>query len=365
MASGIFGLIIALVLFVIIFGPTLAVLIGIAAGIGAIIGGIQSGRKQAKSLEDSKKSGDPELLALDRLRIRVQVVNFLFLAFLVFSIAAVIACNILGSMGLIPKSAWVIAMLLLGGILAFLGFQISPGNKKYKSSFKEIIVRKGLETALDNVEYNPACKLDESVIRESGLFVDYSGYTGNDFIKAEKNGISFIQSDARLVKETSEYYIDSDGDRRSRVKVDKLFEGRFMVFDYDAISNEPVEVHPRKGSGSEINTELEAFNRKFAVIAKDAESAFRILTPQVLEGITLASDKLGCPMHLSFRNDKIYVAISNGDTFEAAAVGDSTLMELRKSVAEEIQAVIDMVGTLYLGANPKTYGLRKSRKFAR
>jgi hypothetical protein len=124
-----------------------------------------------------------------------------------------------------------------------------------------------------------------------------------------------------------------------------------MIFDYDAISDEPVFVFDRRTHrlvGSVTYTELEAFNSKFNIKASDAATAFRILTPPVLEGIALASDKLNCPMSMSFLNDKIYIAISNGNSFEANTYSDATLTEQRKRVHEEVQTVLDMVETLYL-----------------
>jgi hypothetical protein len=66
-----------------------------------------------------------------------------------------------------------------------------------------------------------------------------------------------------------------------------------------------------------------------------------------LEGIVLARGKLGVPLYLSFKDDKLYIALANGDAFEAAG-GDATLSEQRKRVADEITAMLALVDTLYL-----------------
>lgn len=124
-----------------------------------------------------------------------------------------------------------------------------------------------------------------------------------------------------------------------------------MVFDYDAISDEPVAVYDRRGKRAKnseaIQTELYAFNRQFSIAAPNPAAALRILTPPVLEGIVLARAKLGRPMYLSFKNDKLYIALANGDGFEAAG-GDATLSEQRKRVANEITSMLSLLDTLYL-----------------
>ena len=224
-------------------------------------------------------------------------------------------------------------------------------KNRYNVSFKEQFVRKELESFLDNMEFTPVRTLDESIIKDSGLFPRYDIYSGNDYISANYKNRYFVQSDIHLqeIYETTD--TDSDGDTITRTKYKTIFQGRFMVFDYDTISNESVYIYDKRSrhvTGDLIQTELDAFNKRFDITAKDATAALRILTPQVIEGIALASDKLACPISLSFVNDKIYIAVSNGDAFEAATVGDATLSEQREQVKREIQAVLDMTETIYL-----------------
>jgi len=47
-------------------------------------------------------------------------------------------------------------------------------------------------------------------------------------------------------------------------------------------------------------------------------------------------------------NDKIYVAIESGDSFEGAAEGDATFSEQFNKVKRDVQTICDMVETLYL-----------------
>jgi hypothetical protein len=349
--GGLIDLIFAVILFIIIFGPTLAVMIGISLVVGAVFGGIQSGKRQAQSLAESKATGDPEILALDQQRIKVQLVNTLFVVFIAVGFVGAFGVSYLLIQSDVTNE-FVLYLPYIGAVILIGLFWLAkwPMNLRYKEAFRQQIVAKGLESVLQNMDFRPGERLDEKLVVASGLFPKYDTYSGNDFLAAEYKGIRFTQSDVHLAEDREETYTDKNGDFQTRVKSVTIFRGRVMVFDYDAISNEPVFVRPKsqKPGQDSILTELDAFNQIFSVVSKDAASAFRILTPPVLEGILQARNKIGCPLALSFKDDKIYAALFNGDSFEASAVGDATLSEQRKRVASEIESVLGMVETLYL-----------------
>lgn len=350
MDGGILGAIIALIAFVLLFGPILLIMIGIAALIGAVIGGTLSVRKQQKSFAETAATGSAELMGLEKLRMKSQILDALF-------IVTIIALIILGFVLLMPLvdafgEAGFYGYVILA-VIILIGFWLakSPVNESYRRAFKEEVVVKGLESVLSNMDFRIEEKLEEALVKESALFSHYDIYNGNDYLSAEYNGRHFIQSDIHLQEEREETYRDKDGNLKIRIVYVTIFRGRLMVFDYDAISDEPVAVYDRHGgkmkSNETIQTELDAFNRKFYIIAPNPTAALRILTPPVLEGIILASGKLGYPLYLSFINDKLYVALANGDAFEAAS-GDATLSEQRQRVIGEITVMLDLVETLYL-----------------
>ena len=329
---GMFGGLVALIIAI----PVFAALLAGTMLIGTIVGGLQSGKKQAHSLRESAASGSDELLSLDQLRIKVQVLGILkWLA------AAVAAVAYVGDIYPVAGIAIFVALWILTAVL----------KSRYNASFKDQIVRKELASFLGNVEFVPDRTLDEGIVKESQIFSRYDVISGNDYLAADYKDKHFTQSDLHLQKEHRRTYINSNGNTRAETSYTTVFRGRLMIFDYDAISNQPVHVFDkrmRRAASGAIETELDAFNKRFTVSAADAVAAFRILTPPVLEGIALASGKLNCPLSLAFLNDKIYVAIANGDAFEAVSMGDATLGEQRERVKQEIQAVIAMVETLYL-----------------
>ena len=348
--GGIIGAILAIVLFIVIFGPLLLLMMGGAGLVGVVIGGIISGKKQRKSFKETAQTGSAELMALEKLRMKSQGLDLLF-------ILAVIGLIILGFLIVeflydsIGEAGLYGYMILSAVVLIVFWAKKAPVKARYKTAFKEQVVVKGLESVLDNIFFRPQQKLDEALVKAAALFPRYDVYTGNDYLAADYNGHHFIQSDISLQEKREETYRDDDGNIQTRTKHITLFRGRLMVLDYNAVSDEPVVVYARDGrkpkSSEEIQTELDAFNQKFYIVASSPEAALRILTPPVLEGIVLASNKLNYPLYLSFREDKLFVALASGDSFEAAG-GDTTLSEQRRKVTDEIKAMLDLIDNLYL-----------------
>lgn len=331
---GLFGFILSAILIAVVF----AVVMGSSLLLEWVVNVIRRTRKQKINRQELQKIGSAEMLELDKLRIKVQRISRLF----VVGPVAYVVSIFFGSYHIVMENIVGGVASIIGGhlILSAAWFAKWSAGSRYKIIFKDLVVRKGLESVLSNMEFDPNRTLDEKAVLDSQLFPKYDIYSGNDYLSATYGQTHFVQSDIHLVEERKERYRDDNGEWRTRIKYVTLFRGRLAVFDYDAISNEPVYVFDRRGNRSKkgaTETELHAFNKKFVVSADSPTAALRILTPPVLEGIILASDKLKCPMYMSFINDKIYVALSNGDAFEAQAHGDTTLSEQLGFVRGEIQ----------------------------
>lgn len=336
---GIFGVVLAIIIFTFAFGTLFIIMLGITALIGIIVGGMSSGIKNAKSLKESAATGSAELLELDKARIKSQTGNFLLTAYLI--VGLILGFVIYAYAGSMATLIYSIAAII---VLFKLASPAAKASVLYDKAFKEQIVKKSLESLLDNVDFRPNDKLDISVIRESRLFAAFNTYMGDDYLSASYKNKPFVQSDIFLQHE----YKSEDS---SIYKT--IFHGRLMIFDFDAISNDPVFIIHRKSQGwlptdIGIRAELDSFNKIFFVSAENQTAAFRILTPQVMAGITLAAEKLKFPMSLSFVNDKIYIALATDYSFEADVSGNTTLSELRERVRFELQTMLDLIETLYL-----------------
>jgi hypothetical protein len=350
MDGDIIGLIVSILVFFLFFGPLLLAMLAVTTLIGFLIGGTKSVSKQRESYRETAATGSAELMAVEKLRTKSQLMNML-------SGVSFIALSVLGLFLLEPLyetfgKAGIYGYTALAGILMLVVWlKKLAANQQYSNAFKETVVKKGLASVFDNMDFRPEEKLDRAVVKAAALFGPYDIYSGNDYLSADYHGHHFVQSDILLQEEHTETYTDEDGNTKTRTKLVAIFRGRLMVFDYDALSNEPVAVYDRggkrPGKQETVQTELDAFNRQFSIGAPSPAAALRILTPPVLEGIVLAREKLGCPLSLSFKDDKLYVALANGNAFEAAG-GDTTLSEQRKRVTGEITAILALIDTLYL-----------------
>lgn len=347
---GIFGMIIAAVIFMALFLPLLLLMVGASVLIGTAIGGTASGVKQRKSFKETVATGSSELIKLEKLRMKSLGLDILMMVLAALLVAGFF---LLGDPILEEFGEGALYGYIIVSVIVLLVFAVAkaPLKQAYRQAFKVNVVIKGLEEVLPNMTFRPQEKLDEALVRASNLFPKYNDYSGNDYLAANHHGHHFVQSDIHLQEVREETYHDEEGSLCTRTVRTTLFRGRLMILNYDAISDEPVAVLDRKGGKPKINemvqTELDDFNQRFTIKASDPTDALRILTPQVLEGIVLARGKVGCPLNLSFKDDKLYLAIENGDSFEAAE-GDATLSEQRQRVTSDIQAMLDLVDTLYL-----------------
>jgi len=347
-SMGFFG---ALLIIVFFGGPAILAGLGIAVGIGAIIAAIKGKKRYTENKEELRVGGSAELIDLDRRRRRIQTAAMLmkpltWILRILFGIIVIISGLTIN--GESVKGNGFVIVLVLGALLfGGLSFYTDRKAKRFKTDFKELIARAVLESALDHVDYRPHERFNDETIQASGLFGGGRlAFSGGDYIIAEHRGRHFTQSDIHVAEE---YEVrNSDGNYVTRQQT--IFGGRLMMFNYDALSNEPVYVRDKrvfKGKGT-VETELYAFNERFRVVAGDAAAALRMLRPQVLEGIILAVDRIAHPVSLSFIQGKIFVAIHGLDSFEADTIGNANLTEQRRRVVSETQAILDMVENLYL-----------------
>jgi hypothetical protein len=168
-------------------------------------------------------------------------------------------------------------------------------QRRYNVNFKENIVKAELTRAFDNLNYEPQGKFDQESIRNLQFFSSFDGFTGNDLILADYNGLHFAQCDMMVTERYSVTVQDSDGDTRSEERWRDVFRGRAMRFDFADAFRGRVQVISKDFAGSRVKqsrgewqtveTELAEFGKYFDVYAPDPLDAMAALTPQMIEGI--------------------------------------------------------------------------------
>lgn len=231
---------------------------------------------------------------------------------------------------------------------------VSGPKKKYVDNFKNYFVRRTLEKIFTDLQYNPDSGIPESVILGTGMMYTGDRYTTNDLISGKYKNINFMQSDV-LIEEERES-TDSDG-HTTRYYV-TIFQGRWMIFDFNKTFKANVEVCEKGFSGNQANTlfgdskyqkvkmESEEFNKKFRVYAQDPHDAFYIITPSLMEKIKRLEAANKGKLFLGFCNNQLHVGIHDGsDSFEPGScfskINEEEVMNRMSTDVSKITMFVD------------------------
>lgn len=96
-----------------------------------------------------------------------------------------------------------------------------------------------------------------------------------------------------------------------------------------------------------VGMENEIFNNHFLVTAKNAQEAYYILTPHMMEYILTMANKSGGDVYLSFlRDGKMHVAVKTGSDFFELGKSKANTDNLRQKFLNELKWFTDIVETL-------------------
>ena len=250
----------------------------------------------------------------------------------------------------------VIGWFFMGNILLGLVFLVVTAvfahiSSKNSSALKKIlsdnIVSSVLKEALgDNVEYNPYGRLEPGYMVFPFSF-DRAG--GSDHIKTVYNGLNIELSDIELVEETE----STDEDGVTRKEDVTHFKGQWLICDFGKELSGEVHLSAntkslrRQHKNDRIEMENEAFNNRFIVTANNAQEAYYILTPHMMEYILTMADKNGGEVYMSFqRNGKMQIAVRTDRDFFELGKSKANVDGLRQKFVGELRWFTDMIDTL-------------------
>ena len=99
--------------------------------------------------------------------------------------------------------------------------------------------------------------------------------------------------------------------------------------------------------------ESEEFNQNFHVFCSNPQTAFYILTPQIIEAISMLSTEYGGKIALCFRDDKMFVALAGKkDSLEAKLLSNRTIWKEKELVLKDIKVITDFIELMSLENNP-------------
>lgn len=252
--------------------------------------------------------------------------------------------------------------------LGFFLLKVKPQIDNYKELFKNNLVKACLEGEFTELNYEVNEGISIAEVKESGLIILRDEFNSNDLIVASYGKVKFKQSDI-VIHELSGRVLEED----TREAKKEGFIGRFLVFDFMKTTDALVKVLGKNfepgganqgaiekirnkvmafNTEKQVFLESEAFNSKFNTYSDDAKTAFYILTPQIIEAITMLSDKYEGKIAISFKNEKMYVAInSKKDSLEAKLLSNRTIRNEKELVLKDIKVITDFIDLMKLEDN--------------
>jgi len=303
---------------------------------------------------DPVSAGSVEMKSLDRQRKKIRMANAFMkplkwmLRFLL-GIVAILAGVTINGVGVDRSGLITVIIIVLLGVIA-LTVYVEIKSKKVDAGFKEIVVKTSLESAFSNVDYKPGESFNEYTVKASGLMGEYDAFRGSDYLSAAYNGRQFVQSNLYLYNEVEVNITDEYGNSRVEKNYETAFYGRLMMLDYPSSLSVPVSVFDKStvvGKGAP-GAASDDFNERFFVVSEDPVAAMRFLTNPMQVTIVHVANRIARPVSLSFTQGKMFIAIHGSSSFLTDTSGNADLAEQRRRILGEIQAILDIVGMLYV-----------------
>ena len=297
-----------------------------------------NGIKLCRSLMASR--GDEQAAQLEMLRVKGSLLrNFCFIpgaAVLYFGLSWNLDSRII----FLAAFLGCFSMYLWGGSL----------QKRYNENFKKTLVAIELGKVFDKLKYEADGVFEPDVLRDLNFFTEYAHMSGNDVIRAEYAGNPFSLGDIRLAVEVT---VSSKGRRQTRLET--VFTGRVMRFDFATPFRGPVQVVGRNFERARVKyasedwetveTELDAFNEKYEVFARDPLDAMTVLQPQMIEAIFALDAAAGKPQAFYFTGNTMFVFQAlNRDAFDTS---HKTLQEEKALLQKDIAFITNFLDTLH------------------
>jgi len=192
--------------------------------------------------------------------------------------------------------------------------------------------------------YNAKGYLSKEIYAQFNLPTHYDTYSGEDYLALNipKDDGTPSTTDLQISQiRTTEYYEDSDGDRKERT----LFNGTLGIVNFDfqfpcylAVGK---NYFRRQHEEDKIETEDTVFNKNFKTYSDNELEAFRILTPDLMLKLTEIHKRFD-GIDFVFRGNKLFIYIHGKDLFaiKAHKEGYEKSFEI---IYDDIEALIAII----------------------
>lgn len=219
---------------------------------------------------------------------------------------------------------------LFAGLIAGIISTYKPNNE-YRKIFKDIFVKKSLESIFTDLIYLPDKGIPYQTIAQTNMMNMGDRYHSEDYISGRYKDIGFEQSDVHIEEE----HESTDSEGHTTTTYVTIFKGRWMIFDFNKEFKANVQIS-QKGFGNskvrrffgkkeelykKVMMESESFNSKFNVFAQNEHDAFYIITPSLMERLERLELQNKGKLLFCFIDNKLHIGIYDGkDSFEPESV---------------------------------------------
>ncbi|NLC40506.1 MAG: DUF3137 domain-containing protein [Clostridiaceae bacterium] len=246
-----------------------------------------------------------------------------------------------------------VAILVLLLLWIANALRLKSRSRKLKTLLGQSITMPVLQEFFEVHEYLPDKGIDERIIYSAGLVESWDRYSGSDLLRGKYRGLNILYSDIHLEREET----DTDSEGSTTTHYVTVFRGQWMICDFR--KQLPATLHLKaKGRSqlfkpkSDIETENDAFNKRYQIKTGDGHTAFYVLTPHFMEYIMQAGDIANAPTSFCFAGSQVHIAIdSRHDSLELKRVKLDSVDNIRNKFRSELKYVTDILDLLLLNEN--------------
>jgi hypothetical protein len=241
------------------------------------------------------------------------------------------------------------AVFLIAVFVAFsrYGGAAIVAKKNYEARFKREVVAEIVRVVVPGASYEPFIGLDRGVFDESGLFLREGEHSSDDRVRGRIGPTPFEAAEVKRTYKAS-----------SKSGLRPVFHGLFMQLAFapvlrgttiiDARSAHNIRIGDRS-SLTVLRLDHEALEREFQVYTNDEPEARTIVTPAMMSRLPDLRARIGYPVFLSFRGNRVYIGVHHRRKLFQPRVARGTSLATVEQMADEF-ALAELV-VQHLGLN--------------
>jgi len=255
-----------------------------------------------------------------------------------------IGCAIVcGLIGIYLKNEMLCNISILLSVVVTSIMLIGPLSK-YKSTYKEAVVKKFIELYNPNLKYFYNEGISSSTYRNA-QFEGFDRYHTEDLIAGEIDGM--YMKIAEVHTERRETYRDSDGHTRTRYVT--IFHGLFGTCEINNTYGGVLKIRTDPGvfgrlfqGKKRIEMDSSEFEKYFEVKADDKIQAMQILTSDVMDLMVefVKESKIG--FEFTINHNEFYIRFRTGGMFEGSIFKSAVDFDVLKKVYDVINFTFDI-----------------------